>query len=132
VKFKQYLTLISDPDGFIPTTRLWLVIHKNPRKTAREEAIAAEVIQQANPRENITGRYPWGPEETVILQQLWFHPDREQSEWRDVPVKDADKLYSVEQTECGDLPVPNALKEPGIVRADFPQRLKDITGNNYP
>ena len=57
-----------------PAQHSWMgpngVIRKNPRKTAREEAIAAEIIEQANPREHITGHFPWGPEQQMVLQQL--------------------------------------------------------------
>ena len=128
MKFKEYLQLISEPDGFVPTSRLQWVIHKNPRKTAREEAIAAEIIEKANPRENITGHYPWGAEEQMVLQQLWIHPEKELIEWRDVSTEKAAELYSVEETEFGDLPVPNAVKEPGMVRGDFGQRIREILG----
>ena len=127
MKFKQYLEIIGDK-GFIPTSRFQWVIHKNPRKTAREEAIAASIIEQSNPRENITGSFSWGPEEQMVLQQLWFHPEREELQWRDVPVRDAKKLFSVESTEFGDMPVPNAVKEPGMIRGDFQQRLHEILG----
>ncbi len=126
MKFKEYLAIIADPAGFIPIPRLRWSIKKNPRKTAREEAIAAEVLQQANPRENITGRFPWGAEEQMVLQQLWIHPEKELIEWRDVSTKKAAELYSVEETEFGNLPVPNAVKEPGMVRGDFGQRIRDI------
>ena len=128
MKFKQYLQLIADPIGFVPLPRFQWVIHQNPRKTAREEAIAAEVLQQANPRENITGHFPWGPEQQLVLQQLWIHLEKELIQWRDVPTAGAKDLYSVEETEFGDLPVPNAVKEPGMVRGDFQQRLREILG----
>lgn len=128
MKFKKFLDLTTGPDGFVPTPRLQWVIRKNTRSTAREEAIAAEVLQQANPRENITGHYPWGPEEQLVLQQLWIHPDKELAEWRDVPTKGGEDLYSVGQTDSGDLPVPNAIKEPGMVQGDFKQRLKEALG----
>ena len=130
MKFKTYLALIADPAGFIPIPRFQWVIKKNPRKTAREEAIAAEVIQQANPRENITGHYPWGPEEQMVLQQLWIHPEKELIEWRDVSAEDAAELYSVEETEFGDLPVPRAINEPGTIQGDFKQRIRDILGED--
>jgi hypothetical protein len=130
VKFKQYLSLISDPTGFIPTPRFQWVIRKNDRSTSREEAIAAEVIRQANPRENITGHYPWGPEEQFVLQQLWIQPDTESIEWRDVPTAGVNDLYSNVNTEFGELPVPNAVKEPGVVQADFGQRLREILGGD--
>jgi len=128
MKFKQYLALMADPNGFIPTGRFQWDIRKNTRKTAREEAIAAEVFQKANPRENITGRFPWGPEEQFVLQQLWIHPERESAVWRDVPIAGASELYSVEQTEFGDLPVPRAINEPGTIQGDFKQRLGEILG----
>ena len=131
MKFQQFLQFIADRDGFIPSMHLRWVIHQNPRNTAREEAIAATILEQANPRENITGHFPWGPEQNMVLQQLWFHPHRQEIEWRDIPVKDAQELYSVVSTEHGDLPVPNAVKEPETVRADFQARLKEILGEDY-
>lgn len=142
MKFREYLTLIADPAGFIPTPRLRWVIHKNPRKTAREEAIAAEIIEKANPRENITGRFPWGAEEQMVLQQLWIHPEgfniaplagqpeKELVEWRDIPTKGAKELYSVEETEFGDLPVPRAINEPGTIQCDFQQRIREMLGED--
>ncbi len=132
MKFKQYLQLITDPNGFIPTPRFQWVIRQNPRKTAREEAIAAEVIEQANPRENITGHFPWGPEQQMVLQQLWIHPELEEAVWRDVPIRGASDLFSVEQTESGALPVPVAVKEPGQVVGDFPGKLREILGEEEP
>jgi hypothetical protein len=128
MKFKEYLALITDEDGFIPLPHFKWVIQKNPRKTAREEAIAAEVIRQANPRENITGHFPWGPEEQLVLQQLWIKPETEQTQWRDVPILDADELYTVKKTKHGDLPVPNAVNKPGMVRGNFKKRLREIFG----
>ena len=130
MKFREYLALITDPDGFVPTPRLQWIIRKNKRKTAREEAIAAEIIEVANPRENITGHYPWRAEEQFVLQQLWIHPEKELIEWRDVSTEKAAELYSVEETEFGNLPVPNAVKEPGMVRGDFGQRIRDILGED--
>jgi len=126
MKFKQFIQFIADPDGAIPTMRLRWVIYNNPRSTAREEAIAASVIEQANPRENITSHFPWGPEQQLILQQLWIHPEQETAEWRDIPIKGAEDLYSVAQTKHGDLPVPNTVKEPGMFRCDFQQRIKEM------
>jgi hypothetical protein len=125
MKFKQYLSIISD-NHFIPTPRFQWVIRKNPRKTSREEAIAASVIEQANPRENITSHFPWGPEEQLVLQQLWIGDDT--AEWRDVPIRDAKKLFSVEETEDGEIPIPNAVKEPGMIQGDFQQRLNELLG----
>lgn len=130
MKFKQYLALISDTHGFIPTPRFQWVIKKNPRKTAREEAIAAEIIEKSNPRENISGHYPWGPEEQMVLQQLWINPSQELIGWRDVPTAGASELYSVEDTEFGELPVPNAIKEPGMIRGDFQQRIRELLGED--
>ena len=128
MKFKRYQQLIADLNGFIPTPRFQWVIRKNERSTAREEAVLAEVMQKANPRENITGRFPWGAEEQMVLQQLWIHPIG-RSEWRDIPIRDAEALYSTEQTKSGEeFPVPNALKEPGMVKGDFPERLKEALG----
>src|SRR3990167_1265043 len=118
MKFKQYLGTISDASGFFPTSALPQVIRKTAPPTAREEAIAASVIQQANPRENISGHFPWGPEEQMVLQQLWIRPDSDnelRNEWRDVPVERASELYSTVETEHGPLNVPNAVKEPGAV-----------------
>ncbi len=130
MKSKTYIALITGQDGFIRFPHFQWVIHKNPRKTAREEAIAAEIIEKANPRENITGHYPWGPEEQMVLQQLWIHPEKELVEWRDVPTAKAAELYSVEETEFGPLPIPNSVKEPGMVRGDFGQRIREILGEN--
>lgn len=130
MKFKHFLALIADSDGFIPTPRLRQIIHTNKRPTAREEAIAAEVIAAANPRESVTSTYPWGAEQQICLQQLWILPASQLIEWRDVPTKGARDLYSVEQTESADLPVPNAVKEPAVIRADFKQRLKEILGED--
>jgi hypothetical protein len=131
MKFKQLLQLLSDLDGFFPTPQLQWVIRKNPRNTAREEAIAAEVLKQANPRENISGSYPWGPEEKLVLQQLWVNSNfdgTEVIEWRDVPIKGAEQLYSMTSTEFGDIPIPNAIKEPGQIKGDFQQRLNELLG----
>lgn len=128
MKFKDYLAAIADSSGFIPIARFHWVIRKNPRKTAREEAIAAEIIEQANPRENITGHFPWGPEQKLVLQQLWYHPTQHDAEWRDVPIKGTKDLFSTEETEHGELPVPNAVKEPGMVRGDFAARIKEALG----
>ena len=123
MKPKDYLSLITDHLGFVPTPLLQWVIRKNLRKTAREEAIAAEVVRQANPRENITGHFPWGPEEQMVLQQWWEAiDDNTKGEWRDVPIEGADSLYST--TEDG-LPVPNALKEPGQIPMDLHAKLKE-------
>ena len=130
MKFKQYLKLLSDSKGFMPTPRFRWTIHQNDRKTAREEAILSEVQRQANPRENITGSFPWGPEQQMVLQQLWIHSEHEVITWRDVPINKAKELYSIEETEFGDIPVPNALKEPGMVQGDFGQRIKDILGDD--
>lgn len=136
MKFKQYLETLSDKQGFFATSELRWVIRKNPSKTAREEAIAASIIKQANPRENISGHFPWGPEEQMVLQQLWIHPDAEslrdlRPEWRDVPIHGADHLFSTVQTEHGPLNVPEAIREPGTVRADFTDRIKEALGEDY-
>lgn len=125
MKFKDYLATISDSSGFFPLPHLRWIIKKNTRPTAREEAIAAEVIRQANPRENISGSYPWGPEEQMILQQLWT--DGTDIQWRNVPVHAADSLYSVQDG----LPVPNAVNEPGAVVGDFRERLSEILGDDF-
>ena len=126
----DFSSIIADPDGFVPTPRLRWAINKNTRKTAREEAIAAEVLTQANPRENITGHFPWGPEEVLGLQQLFIHPETKETDWREVPTKGAGDLFTVEETEDGPLPVPNALKEPGQVQGDFGQRLDELIGGD--
>lgn len=128
MKFKEYLALISDDNGSFPTQRLRWTIRKNPSKTAREEAIAAEVLRQANPRSNITGHFPWGPEEQLVLQQLWVQPKTGAALWRDVPIKGAESLYSTEKTKFGDLHVPNAIKEPGTVRGSFTDRIHEALG----
>ncbi len=126
MKFKQYLTLVTDQKGFFPIRRCWF-IHQNPRKTAQEEAIAAKVIEQANPRENITGHFPWGAEQQLVLRELWVHSESLEFEWRDMPIIGAEELYS---TQDG-LPVPNAVKEPGQVVGDFNERLGEILGEDY-
>lgn len=130
MKFKQYLRFISGEDGFFPTPQLRWTIRVNPRNTAREEAIAAKVIEDANPRENITGHFPWGPEQQMVLQQLWISDrgDVGMSEWRDVPIENAGQLYSDEDG----LPVPNAIKEPGQIVGDFPGRVRELLGDDYP
>jgi hypothetical protein len=128
MKFKQYLALTMATDGFVPTSQLRWDIRQNPRPTAREEAIAASVIEQANPRENITGHFPWGPEQQFVLQQLWVHADEIRAEWRDIPIRGAESLYSIEPTEQGDLPVPDAVKEPGVIHADLQDRIKEALG----
>ena len=140
MKFKQYLAFIAAPDGFIPTPHLRWEIRQNPRATAREEAIVGKILEEANPRENITGRFPWGPEQQMVLQQLWIHPagsrgithveGKEVTEWRDITIKGAQELYTDVPTEHGeDLPIPNAIKEPGVIQGDFGQRIKEILGD---
>ena len=130
MKTKQLLAIIFPPDkqGFIAIPRFHFDLRKNTRPTAREEAIAAKIIEAANPRENISGHYGWGPEESLVLQQLWIQPDKELLEWRDVPTRDAENLYSMTSTEFGDIPIPNAIKEPGAIKGDFQQRLREILG----
>ena len=128
MKFKEYLSIIAGNDGFIPTPRFQWVIRTNSRSTVREEAIAAKIIESANPRENITGYFSWGPEQQLVLQQLWIHPDRCDAEWRDVPIEGAKELYTAEQTEFGEMPVPNAVKEPGTVQGDFQGRIRELLG----
>ena len=120
MKFKDYILSATSSDGYIAVPRFRQVIRKNPRKTAREEAIAAEVIRQANPRQTITGHYPWGPEEQLVLQQLWI--SKKDEEWRDVPIVD-DGLYSAGKD---DIPIPEAVREPGAVIGDFVERLREI------
>jgi hypothetical protein len=131
MKFKQFLAQLADQDGFIPTAHLRWVIRSNTRNTAREEAIAAEVIRQANPRENITGSFPWGPEQSMILQQLWRKTDGSDSQWRDVTTHDADKLFSTHQTKQGPLPVPNTFSDPEEIQPNFKQRLAELLGDDY-
>jgi len=80
-------------------------------------------MQQANPRENVTGSFPWAPEEQFVLQHWWANNDNGNVEWRDVPIHDAEKLYTV--TDKG-LPVPNSIREPGVVRGDFFQRMREL------
>ena len=137
MKFKQYLALIADPDGFIPTPHFRWDIRKNTRETAREEAIAADILEQANPRENITWHFPWGKEEQMVLQQLWIHSGWEAADtmtgkellspqWRDIPTPGAKDLYTTVPTDSGELPVPNAVKEPGVVKGDFQQRIHEM------
>jgi hypothetical protein len=123
---KLLLDLAADPNGFVPTTSLRWVIRKNDRPTAREEAIATKIIQEANPRENLSGHFPWGPEEQLVLQQLWRHRDTAEPQWRDVPVEGAESLYSTVSSQFGDIPIPNAVREPGVVRADFQERLNEL------
>lgn len=124
MKFKDYVKLISE-GGFIPLPRFKWALKKNPRKTAREEAIAASVIQQANPRENISGSHPWGPEESWILQQLWINPDTEEIEWRDI-LKYDKHLYTNVETEYGPIPIPNSIKEPEILPMDLQEKLREL------
>ena len=124
MKFKQYLQLIS-LHGSFPTPHLRWIIRTNSSPTAREEAIAASMIEQANPRENITGHFPWGPEQQFVLQQLWICGST--PEWRDVPIEGAEELYS----DVDGLPVPITVKEPGQVIGDFRERLREILGEDY-
>jgi hypothetical protein len=127
MKFKKFLQQSKGRDGFYPTMTLRWAIRKNTRKTAREEAIAAKIIEQANPRENVTGHFPWGPEEQTVLQQLWYHDARDVGQWRDVLVEGAELIC----TEQDGLPVPNAVKEPGIVIGNFPERMKELLGEDF-
>ena len=53
MNFKQFLTLIADPDGFIPTSHLRWVINTNTRSTAREEAIALGRARHEQPVEDV-------------------------------------------------------------------------------
>lgn len=129
MKFKDYLALIADNQGCIPTPRFRWELRTNQRSTAREEAIAAEVLRQANPRENLTGRFPWGQEEQMVLQQLWIKSPAT-AEWRDVPIDGARELYCVADTAHGPLPVPNAIREPGQVQGDLRQRVREILGED--
>jgi len=131
MKFKQYIDSLADGSGFFPAMELRWLIRKNPSRTAREEAIAASIIQQANPRENISGHFPWGPEEQMVLQQLWIHWESEKTEWRDVPVHEAATMFSTVETEHGPLNVPNAVREPGTVTGDFRQRITEILGEDF-
>jgi len=124
MKFKEYLDIIADADGFLPTPHLQQTIRRNKRPTAREEAIAAKIIEQANPRENISGRAGWDKEETIVLQQLWIHPQRNVAEWRDVMLLNK-HLYSIENTKHGPMPVPNAVREPGTVTMDLHAKIRE-------
>jgi len=128
VKHKNYQAAITDENGFVLTPHSRLIFRQNLRNTAREEAIAASVLQQANPRENITGSHPWGPEEQWVRQQLWIH-DTKQPEWRDEPRLDR-HLYSVVETEYGPLPVPETIKQPGQVPMDLAARVKEALGED--
>ncbi len=130
MKFKEYIAIISDPAGFIPTPRLQWIIRKNTRATAREEAILGAVIEQANPRENVTGSFSWNAEEQPILQQLWITPDRVDAEWRDVDIKGAEDLFTEVETKFGPMPVPNAVKEPGVVPMDLKNRVREMLGED--
>lgn len=123
MKFKDYVN--AGKDGFLPTPALRWVIRTNDSPTAREEAIAAKVLRAANPRENITGSYPWGEEQQMVLQQLWRSGGK--SDWRDVPIEGAEEHYTTEEG----LTVPNAVKEPGQVVGNFDEKLKDILGDDY-
>ena len=124
MKHKEYLAAL---DGWTPTTFMRWVIRKNERPTAREEAIAAEVIKQANPRENITGHFPWGPEEQLVLQQLWTHSE-EDPKWVDVPIAGASELFTVDE-ETG-IPIPNAVREPEVVEMDLESKLEELLGDD--
>jgi hypothetical protein len=124
MKFREYLALMSDDAGFIPTPHLRRVIRKNTRPTAREEAIAASVLEQANPRDNISGHAGWDKEETVVLQQLWIQPESGTTQWRDVPTLDS-HLYST--TESG-MPVPNAVRQPEAVPMDLYAKVRQALG----
>ncbi len=130
MKFKQFLALVAGTDGFIPMPRLQWVIQTNSRPTAREEAIAAKILEEGNPRQNITGHFPWSSEQQLVLQQLWIQPEKEIVEWRDIAIEGAEDLYSTEGTEFGPMPVPNAVKEPGAVRGDFSARVKEALGED--
>lgn len=125
MKFKQYLSIMVDDRGFFPIPKFRWVLNKNTRKTAREEAIAASVLQQANPRENISKSHPWGPEEQWILQQAWIHPETLEVELRPVPFNDK-HLYTTAETEHGPLPIPNAIKEPEILPMDLHEKLREL------
>ena len=65
----------------------------------------------------------------MVLQQLWVCPDGRTPEWRDVPIEGAEDLYTTVPTKYGDMPVPNAAREPGTVRGDFQGRLKEVLGD---
>lgn len=127
MKFKDYLTAIAGPDGFFPTPHLRQIIKKNQRATAREEAIAASILEQANPRENISGHAGWDKEETLVLQQLWI--GNQTAEWRDVPTLDK-HLYSIQDTKLGPMPVPNAVRQPEVVPMDLQAKIREALGEN--
>ena len=125
--FEQFMSLFCDSRGFVPTPAFRRVLQKNTRSTAREEAIAHEVLRQANPRENISGSHPWQPEEQWVLQQLWIH-DTLDPEWREIPTLDA-HLYEMEATPDGqELPVPNAVKQPGAIPMDLAAKIREAMG----
>ena len=128
MKPKEYMALIADDEGFIPTPRLRRIIRQNLRNTAREEAIAAKVIEDANPRECITGRHPWGEEEQFILQQLWICPTK-LLVWRDVPTLDS-HLYSTQDTKYGPLPIPESIKQPETVPMDLQAKVREALGED--
>ena len=128
MKFKQYLQAISDNHGFFPTNHLKWTVQKNPRPTAREEAIAAQILEQANPRENISAHAGWDKEETLVLQQLWLNPTSHETQWRDVPNQDLEDLYSTKNTKYGPMPVPNAISQPETVKADFTDKIREALG----
>jgi hypothetical protein len=126
--FQEYIQLISDNRGFFPTQCFRRIIHKNPRNTAREEAIAHEVLRQANPRQPISGSHPWAPEEQFVYQQLWIHTQNQDPEWRDIPTLDS-HLYEVETTPDGkQLPVPNAVKQPQAIPMDLQAKIREALG----
>jgi len=128
MKPKDYLAIITDKDGWIATPHIHKVLRKNSRNTAREEAIAHEVIKQANPRENISGSHPWGPEEKWVYVQLWVHP-KLGSQWRDVPTSN-EPGYTIEDTQQGELPIPDAVRQPAAVPMDLQARVREVLGNN--
>ena len=127
MKFREYLDLVTDQEGFIPLPYFREVIHKNTRPTAREEAIAASILEQANPRENISGHAGWGQEESYVLQQPWIQPETGELEWRDVPRLDR-HLYSTQDTKLGPLPVPNAVRKPETIPMDLYAKVREALG----
>jgi len=127
VKFREYLDLIGDEGGWIPLPRFREVVRHNTRPTSREEAIAASVLEQANPRENISGHAGWGQEETIALEQLWIHLETSELQWRDVPRLDK-HLYSIQDTRLGPLPVPNAVRKPETIPMDLRAKIREALG----
>ena len=128
MKFREYLDLICDEEGWIPIPHVREVIRENTRSTAREEAIAASILEQANPRENLSGHAGWDQEETWVLEQLWIHLETSELQWRDVPRHDQ-HLYTTQETRLGPLPVPNAVRKPETIPMDLRAKIREALGD---